>query len=44
MIQLAAGMILGITFSAVAAMVGYCIYLEKKYPDIRDRYLSEMER
>ncbi len=44
MIQLAAGIILGILFSAVAAMVGFCILMEKKYPEIRDKYLSEMER
>ena len=44
MIQLAAGIILGILFSAVAAMVGCCIHMEKKYPEIRDKYLSETER
>ena len=44
MIQLAAGIVLGILFSAVAVMVGCCIHLEKKYPEIRDKYLSEMER
>ena len=45
MIQLAAGIILGILFTAVvAAMVGCCIHMEKKYPEIRDKYLSETER
>ena len=44
MIQLAAGIILGILFTAVAAMVGCCIHMEKKYPEIRNKYLSETER
>ena len=44
MIQLAAGIILGIMISAVAAMVGYCIHMEKKYPELKEKYRSEMER
>ena len=44
MIQLAAGIILGILFTAVAAMVGCCIHMEKKYPELREKYRSEMER
>lgn len=44
MIQFTAGVILGIAISAVTAIVGYCIYLEKKYPEIRAQYLSEMEK
>ena len=43
-IQLGAGIVLGIMISAVAAMVGYCIHMEKKYPELREKYRSEMER
>ena len=43
MIQLAAGIVLGMMISAVTAMVVSCIYLEKKYPEIRDSFLAEME-
>ena len=44
LIQLGAGIVLGIMISAVAAMVGYCIHMEKKYPEFREKYRSEMER
>ncbi len=44
LIQLGAGIVLGIMISAVAAMVGYCIHMEKKYPELREKYRSEMER
>ena len=44
MIQLAAGIVLGMMISAVTAMVIACIHLENKYPEIRDRYLAEMEK
>ena len=43
-IQFAIGIMTGIFMSAVAAMVGYCIYVEHKCPEIRDRYLAEMEK
>ena len=36
--------VLGIMISAVAAMVGYCIHMEKKYPELREKYRSEMKR
>ena len=44
LIQLAAGIVLGIMTSAVVAMVGCCIYMEKKYPELMDEYRLEMER
>lgn len=44
LIQLAAGIVLGIMTSAVVAMVGCCIYMEKKYPELMEKYRLEMER
>ena len=44
LIQLAAGIVLGIMTSAVVAIVGCCIYMEKKYPELMEKYRSEMER
>ena len=44
LIQLGAGIVLGIMTSAVVAMVGCCIYMEKKYPELMEKYRLEMER
>jgi len=43
MIQLAAGIVLGVIVCAVATMVAGCIYLEHKYPELRDRLRYEAE-
>jgi len=41
MIQLAAGVFLGMSITTVAAMVVACIYLEKKHPELREQLQSE---
>jgi len=43
MIQLAAGIVLGVSVCAVAAMVAGCMYMEHKYPELRDRLRYEAE-
>ena len=42
MIQMVAGIVLGVMMSAVAALVAGCIYLEHKYPEIQDRLRYEI--
>ena len=38
---MAAGIVLGVMICAVAALVAGCIYLEHKYPEVRDRLRYE---
>ena len=42
MIQMVAGIVLGVMMIAVAALVARCIYLEHKYPEIQDRLRYEI--
>ena len=41
MIQMAAGIVLGVMICAVTALVAGCIYLEHKHPEVRDRLRYE---
>ena len=41
MIQMAAGIGLGVMICAVAVLVAGCIYLEHKYPELQDRIRYE---
>ena len=41
MIQFIAGMGIGICFCAVCWLVGRCIYIEKKHPEILERICRE---
>ena len=41
MIQMVAGIVLGVVFCIVAALVAGCAYLEHKYPELQDRIRYE---
>lgn len=42
MIQFIAGAMFGVFFCAVAGTVGWCIYIEKKYPNTIAQLRAEM--
>lgn len=40
----AIGFMFGALCCAVAGMVGYCVLMENKYPELRPRFLHEEQR
>ncbi|MBQ7370793.1 MAG: hypothetical protein IJW67_02725 [Blautia sp.] len=43
MIQMVAGIVLGVMICADAALMAGCTYLEHKYPEVQDRLRYETE-